>query len=777
MAITLTGLGQQMPYNPDENSDAFISTPDLMEFLAVFGYEWQQQEILVDSIPLSLYLNSLQMMIESSALPEGTVPGQFLRWDGESWELVVPRVGCTIAEACNYDESAHVLDESKCVFTDACGVCGGPGSIYECGCADLSEGDCDCEGNVVDALGNCGGDCIADLDGDGICDDGDECVGQADECGVCNGPGPIYDCGCSGIPTLACDCLGNPDLDSDGVCDSEDDCIGELDAAGVCNGGCQIDADGDGICDDDGGDECFGDLDVCGVCNGPGPIYECGCASIEPGYCDCAGNVLGPDGNCEDCLSDNNGDGIYDESCGPCLGLTEIEYQGQTYGVAPFNGQCWFRENLNAGQFRDGGAIQVVQDDDVWSELYQTPALYLNPNDSVYGKLYNGWVARSNNICPNNWSVPTEELWTELILSLGGSEIAGGALKESGFNHWLEPNLGATNSSGLSILPAGEAGLEGQGIVGVGEQANVWTLPAVGSGLAVVLSNYSASTSSVAKSNKRGLSIRCVRDSVRLGCTDANYFEFNPDANVEDGSCAIQAIYGCSNPDFVEYDPTVNVDDGSCQELVGCESGSSVSYYGKEYAQVSIGGRCWFAENLATTRFTNGENIPFVFGDEISAQGSNDGAAVTVDSLNTLDVGLLYNFHAVEDPRGICPTGWHVGSIEDWDGLFDAAGLVGQSGTVLKSTEGWKNQYCTEPEGNGTDYFGFSVYPSGGANLFSSWNSDRCYKTDFWTSDRQGSSIYACVAYFHSQYSDAFTLCPQRPDSNVNAIRCIKDAQ
>ena len=99
MAITLTGLGQQMPYNPDENSDAFISTPDLMEFLAVFGYEWQQQEILVDSIPLSLYLNSLQMMIESSALPEGTVPGQFLRWDGESWELVVPRVGCTIAEA------------------------------------------------------------------------------------------------------------------------------------------------------------------------------------------------------------------------------------------------------------------------------------------------------------------------------------------------------------------------------------------------------------------------------------------------------------------------------------------------------------------------------------------------------------------------------------------------------------------------------------------------------------------------------------------------------
>ena len=37
----------------------------------------------------------------------------------------------------------------------------------------------------------------ADEDGDGICDDGDSCVGQADECGVCNGPGAIYDCGCT----------------------------------------------------------------------------------------------------------------------------------------------------------------------------------------------------------------------------------------------------------------------------------------------------------------------------------------------------------------------------------------------------------------------------------------------------------------------------------------------------------------------------------------------------------------------------------------------------
>ena len=92
-------------------------------------------------------------------------------------------------------------DVDDCVGAyDECGVCNGPGAIYECGCADIPEGDCDCNGNQLDALGECGGDCAADADADGICDDVDDCVGAYDECGVCNGPGAIYECGCADIP-------------------------------------------------------------------------------------------------------------------------------------------------------------------------------------------------------------------------------------------------------------------------------------------------------------------------------------------------------------------------------------------------------------------------------------------------------------------------------------------------------------------------------------------------------------------------------------------------
>ena len=64
---------------------------------------------------------------------------------------------------------------------------------------DIAEGACDCDGNQLDALGVCGGDCAADADSDGICDDVDDCVGELDACGICNGPGAIYECGCEDI--------------------------------------------------------------------------------------------------------------------------------------------------------------------------------------------------------------------------------------------------------------------------------------------------------------------------------------------------------------------------------------------------------------------------------------------------------------------------------------------------------------------------------------------------------------------------------------------------
>ena len=163
--------------------------------------------------------------------------------------------GCTYSIATNYDPLA-TNDDGSCTFDgvncpedadddgicdlvdpcvgtlDSCGICNGSGPILECGCNDIPSGACDCDGNALDALGVCGGNCTSDLDADGICDDVDDCVGSLDECGVCNGPGAAYQCGCNNIPESQCDCDGNA-----------------LDALGVCGGNCGSDENDNGICD------------------------------------------------------------------------------------------------------------------------------------------------------------------------------------------------------------------------------------------------------------------------------------------------------------------------------------------------------------------------------------------------------------------------------------------------------------------------------------------------------------------------------------------------
>jgi hypothetical protein len=214
---------------------------------------------------------------------------------------------------------------------DACGVCNGPGAIYTCGCSEIPAGACNCAGDVQDALGVCGGDCGADIDADGICDTVDACVGALDACGVCNGPGAVYACGCSGIPAGACNCAGDvqdalgvcggdcaADADADGICDALET-AGCTDNAAcnfnpsatlndgsctyaapwlTCDGGCLVDTDGDGICEQD---EVHGCMDAA-ACNFLPAATEPGDCFFPPAGLDCAGA----------CLADSDGDGVCD---------------------------------------------------------------------------------------------------------------------------------------------------------------------------------------------------------------------------------------------------------------------------------------------------------------------------------------------------------------------------------------------------------------------------------------------------------------------------------
>lgn len=135
------------------------------------------------------------------------------------------------------------------------------------------------------------------------------------------------------------------------------------------------------------------------------------------------------------------------------------------YATVTIGTQVWMAENLKTTKYRDGSDIPNVTDAGLWASLTtgancdhsNNPA-----NSLIYGKLYNWFtVSDSRNIAPTGWHVPSDAEWTTLITYLGGDNVAGGKLKETGLTHWLNVNTGATNETGFTALPAGGRNMDG----------------------------------------------------------------------------------------------------------------------------------------------------------------------------------------------------------------------------------------------------------------------------------------------------------------------------
>ncbi len=485
-----------------------------------------------------------------------------------------------------------------------------PTPLVTCGCDQIEGGECDCSGNQLDAVGLCGGTCQADLDADGICDDVDSCIGAFDVCGVCNGPGEVNDCGCTDIPAEDCDCegsqidvigicggqcqadsdnngvcddqevygctyplaenfsssvtrddgscifpcegavnvnvfdwdedyavtiadflamlsvFGDVDVDSDGIWDSSDLCVdinacnyandpsepcGYIDVLGICGGGCEADEDNDGICDDI--DSCIGVEDECGVCNGPGPT-EVVIEDITILY----DSVYLPQLE-EWYVYEFGADTTFSYECAPFFGDCgdPVSYQGYVYSTVLVGDQCWFAENLRSEHYENGDAIPASLDADEWLSTTAGAAVVYDGDDSyeeAYGRLYNWYTVDDvRGLCPSGWHVPTDEEWTVMTDHLGGETVAGGQMKST-FG-WSSGGNG-TNSSGFSGLPGGyrNVGLYSAGFSGAGEFGSWWSSSL--DGLEAWARDLYYGNESISRYNdvpRFGMSVRCIQNT------------------------------------------------------------------------------------------------------------------------------------------------------------------------------------------------------------------------------------------------------------------------
>ena len=91
---------------------------------------------------------------------------------------------------------------------------------------------------------------------------------------------------------------------------------------------------------------------------------------------------------------------------------------------------------------------------------------------------------------------------------------------------------------------------------------------------------------------------------------------------------------------------------------------------GNAYSFVTIGKKVWMRDNLNVSRYRNGDPIRQAKTNEewLDAAAKKEGAWCYYknDPANAAQFGRLYNWYAVNDPRGIIPSGWHLPSKEDW---------------------------------------------------------------------------------------------------------------
>ncbi len=164
-------------------------------------------------------------------------------------------------------------------------------------------------------------------------------------------------------------------------------------------------------------------------------------------------------------------------------GDTMTDIDGNGYPTVQIGGQCWMVADLKVSRYPNGDPIPYIDDNATWAALADnnTSDAYSfygdSNNDGIidiaypdYGALYTYAAAIADNwtrdnsstnseggqgICPDGWHLPTDAEWTTLTTFLGGTNVAGGEMKETGTTHWISPNTGATNSSSFTALPGG----------------------------------------------------------------------------------------------------------------------------------------------------------------------------------------------------------------------------------------------------------------------------------------------------------------------------------
>lgn len=286
-----------------------------------------------------------------------------------------------------------------------------------------------------------------------------------------------------------------------------------------------------------------------------------------------------------------------------------------------------------------------------------------------------------------------------------------------------------------------------------------------------------------------------------LGCTSALACNYNATATQDDGSCLIQGA-ACDDGNANTTNDVINANcqcagtstsgsgtgaqllpgNATCStqniSVTGCGGQTSLTYDGRTYDLVEIGGQCWFADNLVTDQYRNGDLITTGL-DNTTWQNTTAGAYAIYnnDPANDVTYGKLYNWYTTVDTRGLCPTGWHVPTDCEWMYLEGSLGMsvadqetAGYRGTTeggaLKATTNWLS-----PNTGATNSSGFTGFPGGYRSVNGPYTNIG-YSGGWWSSTEDDSG----TAWNRGLYYSSSSVGRDGNDKRYGfSVRCVRD--
>jgi len=430
-------------------------------------------------------------------------------------------------------------------------------------------------------------------------------------------------------------------------------------------------------------------------------------------------------------------------------------------------------------------------------------------NCDGYGRLYD-WATAMNlssscnsnkcpvqhphkGICPSGWHLPSHEEWQTLIDFVGGAVIAGDKLKAtSGWNGYVHGD-----NYGFSALPGGHGNYSA--FNNVGYEGHWWSASAndnnrfIAYHLLITYSNTSSDLSNTSSNLSRSTdekfnsySVRCLRDyEVTL---------------LPDAPANITAIANSESSITVSWKPVTSaigyyIYRSTSASGIYSEIGTSATtsyadnsllsgttYYYKVIAYNSEGASTQSgyvsAATFLPTVSTCVANSTITIGSQTWMKGNlncdvSGSKCYNNNSANCYTYGRLYDWATamnlpsscnsnncqVQHPhKGICPSGWHLPSHEEWQTLIDFVG-----GAYELKARSWN--------GNDGDEYGFSALPGGDG--YSSGSFINVEREGHWWSSTERGSNHAYRRYMYYYNRDVYRDYDVKSD--LFSVRCVKD--